>query len=130
MNIAGVEFTYYENMEDMVCEDADHMLETFRFLMEQFEKMKAPDDTDEQGIIDIILPVVTGETARKICASLLKNEKMSWDEKYKHLAKMKHKERNEVLAIFFKDFLKQVVKAQEELVASIGSGQNVPSSEA
>lgn len=104
MNIAGVEFDYYESMEDMVCEDADHMLETFRVLMEQFEKMKAPDDIDEQGIIDIILPVVTGETARKICASLLKNEKMTWDEKYKHLAKMKHKERSEVLAIFFKDF--------------------------
>lgn len=129
MKIAGIDFALYETMDDMVCEDADHMLQVMRTLMDEFEKISVEETDNRDKLIDSILPLVTGENARKICASFLSHDKMTWDEKYKALAKMKLKERNEVLVVFFNDFLAKAMRTQDELAGILGKEQEERSEE-
>jgi hypothetical protein len=129
MKIAGIDFELYESMDEMICEDADHMLGVMRTLMDEFEKINVEETDDKEKFIDSLLPLITGENARKICASFLSHDKMTWDEKYKALAKMKLKERNEVLVVFFNGFLGNVMKAQENLTGILGKEQSELSEE-
>jgi len=112
MKIAGIEFQVYDNMEDMICEDFDNLISVLRDLMPALDKMKAPETEDDmETVANLLIPIATGDNARKICASILYVDGMDWQAKYKALAKMKTKERTAVLDNFFK-FLVSLQKSQ------------------
>lgn len=133
IDINGKKFDLYPDMGEMLTEDADHVIGVLRDIMDIHGDTATSEAKGGGDLADILLPIISGEMARKICASCIYSPEdpfMPWSDKYDLVRNMKYKDQQVVLATFFGTFFDQVMESVGALAGILLKKQNGSSKEA
>ena len=71
IDINGKKFDLYPDMGEMLTEDADHVIGVLRDIMDIHGDTATEGAKGGGDLADILLPIISGEMARNICASCI-----------------------------------------------------------